>query len=75
MCIRDSSSAFDEMIDALDDAYDVDDKRPFWKTRLLALFLAAITSVLLVCTIATFVLGPRIIEWLAVRLPLSDRCV
>jgi membrane protein len=66
------SSAFDEMIDALDDAYDVDDKRPFWKTRLLALFLAAITSVLLVCTIATFVLGPRIIEWLAVRLPLSD---
>ena len=37
------SSAFEELIEALDAAYEVEDHRPFWKTRLLAVGLAAIT--------------------------------
>ena len=65
------SSAFDEMIDALDAAYDVTHQRPFWKTRLLAVGLAAITGVLLMCAIAAMVVGPKAGEWLAGRLSLS----
>jgi membrane protein len=65
------SSAFDELIEALDAAYEVDDQRPFWKTRLLAVGLAALTGFFLICGIAAMIVGPRIGEWLAVRLSLS----
>jgi membrane protein len=59
------SSAFDEMIEALDAAYDVTDHRPMWKTRLLAAGLAAITGVMLMVAIASFVIGPKVGEWIA----------
>jgi membrane protein len=65
------SAAFDEMIDALDTAYDVIDRRPFWQTRLLAVGLAAAAGVLLTAAIATMVIGPRLGDWLAIRLSLS----
>jgi membrane protein len=61
------SSAFDEMIEALDTAYDVIDARPFWRTRLLAVGLAAISGFLLICAIATMVIGPKAGRWLATR--------
>jgi membrane protein len=65
------SSAFDEMIDALDTAYDVTDHRPIWKTRLLAVGLALITGLLLMCAIAVLVVGPQAGQWLASRMFLS----
>jgi membrane protein len=65
------SSAFDELIEALDAAYDVADQRPFWKTRLLAVGLAVLTGFFLSCGIATMVIGPQLGDWLAVRLSLS----
>ena len=65
------SSAFDEMIEALDAAYDVDDPRPIWKTRLLAVGLAAATGFFLICGIAAMIVGPRVGHWLAVKLSLS----
>jgi membrane protein len=65
------TSAFDEMIDALDAAYNVTDRRPFWKTRLLAIGLALITGTLLMCAVATMVLGPRVGAWLAGRMSMS----
>ena len=65
------SSAFDELIEALDAAYEVDDQRPFWKTRLLALGLAALTGFFLICGIAAMIIGPTLAAWLAVRLSLS----
>ncbi|MGC2259431.1 MAG: YihY/virulence factor BrkB family protein, partial [Candidatus Sulfotelmatobacter sp.] len=66
------SSAFDELIEALDSAYEVDDQRPFWKTRLLAVGLAALTAFFLTCGIAAMIVGPRLGDWLAVRLSLSS---
>ncbi len=54
------SAAFDETIEALDAAYDVIDRRPFWRTRLLAVGLAALTGFFLTCAIATMVIGPII---------------
>jgi membrane protein len=66
------SSAFDELIEALDAAYEVDDQRPLWKTRLLAVGLAALTAFFLICGIAAMIVGPRLGDWLAVRLSLSS---
>jgi membrane protein len=66
------SSAFDQLIESLDAAYGVLDSRPFWKTRLLAVGLAAITALFLICGIATMVVGPRAGQWIAAQLSLSN---
>ena len=66
-----ASAAFDAMIEGLDIAYDVDDDRPFWKTRLIAIGLAAVCGGLLLVALAVMVLGPRFGAWLASRLALS----
>ena len=66
-----ASAAFDSMIEALDIAYDVKEDRPFWKTRLLAVALAAIIGSLLLASLGVMVVGPRFGEWLASRLELS----
>ena len=65
------SAAFDTMIEALDIAYDANDERPFWKTRLLAIALAVIIGALLLTALAVMVVGPRFGDWLASRLALS----
>jgi membrane protein len=70
-----ASSAFDAMIEALDVAYDVEDPRPFWKARLLALGLAATTGFLLLTGLTIMILGPHFGAWLAGRMPLSPRFV
>ena len=66
-----ASSAFDSMIEALDIAYDVKIQRSFWKSRLLAIELAAICGGLLLSALIVMVVGPRFGEWLAARLELS----
>jgi membrane protein len=66
-----ASAAFDSMIEALNIAYDVKDDRPFWKTRLLAIALAAIIGSLLLSALGVMVVGPRFGDWLASRLGLS----
>ena len=63
-----ASAAFDSMIEALDIAYDVSEDRPFWKTRLLAIALAAIIGSLLLASLGAMVVGPRFGEWLARRI-------
>ena len=65
------SAAFDSLIEALDIAYDANDDRPFWKTRLLAIALGAIIGALLLAALAVMVAGPRFGDWLASRLALS----
>ena len=66
-----ASGGFSAAIEALNVAYDVEDDRPFWKTRPLALALALITAVLLLVALATMIVGPRFGEWLAARVHLS----
>lgn len=66
-----ASAAFDSMIEALNIAYDVKDDRPFWKTRLLAIALAAVIGSLLLTALGVMVVGPRFGEWLASRLSMS----
>jgi membrane protein len=66
-----ASSAFDSMIEALDIAYDVTNQRPLWKSRLLAIGLAATCGVLLVAALAVMFVVPHFGGWLAARLALS----
>jgi membrane protein len=66
-----ASSAFDAIIEALDIAYDAPDNRSIWKTRLLAIALAAISGSLLLVAFVVNILGPRFGNWLAARIDLS----
>jgi membrane protein len=65
------SSTFDEMIEALDAAYDSVESRSFLRTRLLALGLATITAFFIMCAIAVLIIGPRVGAWIAERMSLS----
>ena len=63
-----ASAAFDAMIEALDIAYDVKEDRPFWRTRLLAIGLAAITGGLVLSALAVMIAGTHFGAWLASRI-------
>ena len=67
-----ASAAFDATIEALDIAYDVEERRPFWQSRLLALGLAGISGGLLLSALAVMMVGPRFGQWLASRIHLSE---
>lgn len=67
-----ASGGFSAAIEALDIAYDVEDDRPFWKTRPLAVGLAFITGALLLTALSVMIVGPRFGEWLAARIHLSS---
>jgi membrane protein len=66
-----ASGGFAATIEALDIAYEVDEDRPFWKTRPLAVALAFITGVLMLVAISVMIVGPRFGQWLAGRVHLS----
>ncbi|HET9304803.1 MAG TPA: YihY/virulence factor BrkB family protein [Candidatus Sulfotelmatobacter sp.] len=67
-----ASGGFSAAIEALNIAYDVQDDRPFWKTRPLAIFLALITGFLLLLALSVMIVGPRFGQWLAIRVHLSS---
>lgn len=60
-----TSSAFAAIIESLHMAYQVDDRRSFWKTRLLAIGLAVVCGGLLLISLAVMIVGPKFGEWLA----------
>ena len=66
-----ASGGFLAVIKALNRAYDVQDVRPFWKTRALAIALALIIGGLLLLTLGVMIVGPRFGGWLANRVHLS----
>jgi len=67
-----ASTGFNAMIEALDIAYDAPDDRPYWKTRLLGVGLAAICGTLLLIALGVMIVGPRFGEWIAVHLGFSS---
>jgi membrane protein len=66
-----ASGGFAAAIEALNVAYDVEENRPFWKTRLLAMALSLVIGLLLLVALATMILGPHFGQWLADRMHLS----
>jgi len=66
-----ASGGFSAAIEALNIAYDVEDDRPFWKTRPLAVGLALVTGALMLVALSVMIVGPRFGDWLASRVHLS----
>ena len=66
-----ASGGVSAAIEALNIAYDVEDDRPFWKTRPLAMGIALLTGVLILVALSVMIVGPRFGEWLAGRVHLS----
>jgi membrane protein len=66
-----ASGAFNAIIEALDIAYDVNESRSWWKTRLLSVGLAGMTTALLLSALIVMILGPRFGVWLAGKIYLS----
>jgi membrane protein len=66
-----ASGGFSAMIEALNIAYEVEENRPFWKTRPLAVGLTVVIGLLLLIALAVMIVGPDFGGWLAARLHLS----
>lgn len=66
-----ASGGFAAAIEALDIAYEVEEERPFWVTRPLAVGLTLLVGVLLLIALAVMIVGPQFGAWLAQRSNLS----
>jgi len=66
-----TSGGFSSAIEALNIAYGVQDDRPFWKTRPLAVGLAVVIGILILVALSVMIVGPRFGEWIANRVHLS----
>jgi membrane protein len=66
-----ASSGFAGMIEALNVAYNVQETRPFWKTRWLALLMTFGIGGLLLAALGMMLVGPEFGAWLARVLHLS----
>lgn len=66
-----ASGGFSATIEALNIAYEVDETRPFWRTRPLAIWLTFIVGLLMLTALGVMIVGPRFGEWVAGHLHLS----
>ena len=66
-----ASGGFAAAIEALNIAYEVEETRPFWKTRPLSIVLTFIMGVLLLTALLVMMVGPRFGEWLAAKVHVS----
>jgi membrane protein len=60
-----SSSALTAIIDSLNRAYDVEEGRPFWKVRLIAIGLTVGLSAFIIVAFVLLTFGPQLGGWLA----------
>ena len=60
-----ASTGFAAMIHALNIAYDVEEGRPYWKKRLVAIALTLLTGVAVVFALLVIAVGPHFGAWLA----------
>ena len=66
-----SSAAMVAIIDALNRAYDVEDSRPWWKQRLIAVVLTLGVALFMLVSFALIVAGPELADWFASRVGLG----
>jgi membrane protein len=58
-----SSAAMVAIIDALNRAYDVTERRPWWKRRLLAVVLTIGLAVFIISALVFVLVGPDVVAW------------
>jgi len=66
-----ASGGFAAAIEALDITYEVQEERPFWVTRPLAVGLTLLVGMLLLVALGVMIVGPQFGTWLAERAHLS----
>lgn len=66
-----ASGGFSATMEALNIAYEVEETRPFWRTRPLAILLTFIIGILLLTALGVMIVGPDFGAWLARKLHLS----
>ncbi len=59
------SNVFNSLIGALNLAYDVEETRPWWKTRLIAIGMVLLSGAVIILATITLVAGQEIVNWLA----------
>ncbi len=67
-----SSSAVTAIISTLNWAYDIEEWRPWWKTRGIAILLTIALAVFVVLALLVVVGGPRIGDWLVRQVGLGE---
>jgi membrane protein len=72
MALWSSSAALVAVTDALNRAYDIDEGRPWWKVRLLAIVLTIGLALFVVSAFTLVVAGPELAEMIASRIGLGD---
>jgi membrane protein len=65
------SNVFSALIDALNQAYDIRDGRPWWEKRLIAVAAVLVAGAIIALSTITLVAGEDITRWLAAALQLS----
>ncbi len=66
-----ATSAMSAVQDALNSVYDVEDSRPFWKAREIAILLTIVCSILLVLAMAVIFYGGVLVDFIGNQIGLS----
>jgi membrane protein len=66
-----SSSAMVAIINALNKAYDIEESRPWWKLRILAILLTVGLAIFIVVSFGLILAGPQLADWLAAKFALG----
>ena len=72
LAIWSSSAAMVAIIDTLNRAYDIDEARPWWKVRLIAIGLTMGLALFILVSFALVLVGPTAAQWIADRTPLGE---
>lgn len=67
-----SSSAITAIVDGLNRAYDVQEGRPYWKVRLIAIVLTVGLSLFIIVSLVLLTFGPQIGGWIADQVGLGS---
>ena len=67
------SNVFNNLINALNKAYDVEETRPFWKRRLIAMGMVIVSGLVVGTSTIAVVAGDYILGWVAGLLGLAER--
>jgi len=59
-----SSAAIVSIVSALNRAYDIDEARPWWKVRLVAIGLTIGVALMVIVALSLVLVGPTVAEWL-----------
>ena len=59
-----SSAALVSIVGALNRAYDIDEGRPWWKVRLIAIGLTLVVAMIVLVALSLVLVGPALAEWL-----------